>query len=76
VITTLGRSSVNPAYLLNNEVYNRYLKDRRLVLVDDLWCQKDKEGLCGEIKKKFTLEKIETKHSADSGLFYYLSIKK
>lgn len=76
VISTVGRSSVNISYVFNDEVYERYLKNRCLVLVNDFWSQTDSGGLWGALKNKYTVEKIESKHNADLGIFYYLKTRK
>lgn len=76
VITIIGSSSVNIAHLFNGKFYDNLLKNRRLVLVDDFWCQQDRDGMCSALKNKYEVEKIESKHNADLGIFYYLKVKK
>jgi len=72
VISTTGRPSVNISYLFDEEIYDRYLKDKSLILVDDYWCQSDKKGLCKALKNKYILEKVTLRNGTDSEIFHYI----
>ena len=71
VISTLNKSSVLISAMRSKEVYDTYLKDRCLILVDDYWCKKDLRGLCSYVKDKYSLEKVDP----DSELLYRLHPK-
>lgn len=70
IITTIERSSVHISFMFNDKVYQSYLKDRCLVLVDDYWCSQDPGGFCKLLKDKFTLEPYESDSGKDLSLFY------
>lgn len=52
-IAVLGAPSVNISFLSDKEAFDKFLKGRNLVLVDDHWCRKDPRGLCAAAKERF-----------------------
>ncbi len=69
------RSSVHIALMSDPCIIAKYLKGRRLILIDDFFCGRDAGGYCSRLKKEYDLEKVAPGAPDDPGMFYVLKPK-
>lgn len=66
-LAVTGQSSVHLSYLFNEKIFEKYLKNRCLIFLNDYWCLKDKGGFCARLNKIFHTETVEV--PGGQGLF-------
>jgi hypothetical protein len=75
IIATIQRPVVHISYLFNEPVYDKYLKDKCLVLTRDYWCDKDPLGFYKRFSERYSFERISLPDHDSMSLFYLIKNK-
>lgn len=76
IISQLNRPCIHIKYLFDDAFCAKYLKNRRLIIVKDYWCDEDPQGYCSKLQKKFRFQAVGIMPNGQQEMFFVLENKK